>query len=228
MISPLPPSGNQLKVPSFMSNVIESKSTDYHLLRRVWHFAGVAAMVALYVFLNREQALMVAIGVTVTLGGMDALRLFIPALNRLLIRLFKPFLRQQETHSLTAASSMLIGVTISIALFPKEVLLLTLSMLAVADPVAALIGIRYGKDKLIGNKSLAGTSAAFAACCVLALAYFIYFDMFQDRLVLASVLVGVIGAFSEPVPIFKLDDNLIFPILSSSLTYGLFFLFGAL
>ncbi|NCN40807.1 hypothetical protein GW916_06100 [bacterium] len=211
-----------------MSTEIQRKASDYHLLRRLWHFLGVMAMVGLYLFLEKDEALWVACGVTLVLGGMDLLRLFIPPLNRVLTRVFKPFLREKEAHGLTAASSMLIGVTFAIALFPKDILLLTLGMLAVADPMAALVGIRFGKERLIGNKSLAGTTAAFLVCSVLALSYFTYFQLFQDRLLLVTVLVGLIGALSELVPIFNLDDNLTFPILSSSLTYGLFYIFGAI
>lgn len=210
-----------------MSEQIQRQASDFHWLRRLWHFLGVMAMFVLYLFLSQPQALKTALVISGILIGLDVLRLFIPFLNRLLIKLFGPFLRQHETHRLTAASSMLLGVTFSIFLFPKDVVLLSLLMLAMADPAAALIGIRFGKDRLLGTKTLQGTLAAFFICFLIALAYFSYFQILQSRFLLASLLVGVIGAISELVPLFKWDDNLTFPVISSSLIYGLFYLFGA-
>src|SRR5690606_1813448 len=101
-------------------------------------------------------------------------------------------------------------------------------MLAFADPLAAVIGIRFGKDRLIGHKTLQGSLGALAICALLGLSYFLYFGYFLDRLLLVTVLTGIIGALSELIPVYSLDDNLTFPIISSSLIYGLFFLFGAL
>ena len=43
-----------------------------------------------------------------------------------------------------------------------------------------------------------------------------------------ALLAGLIGAFSELVPIGKLDDNFVFPVLSATLLTGLLKLFGGL
>lgn len=211
-----------------MSKPIKQVASDFHWLRRIWHFAGVMAMVGLYVVLNERQALNLALMVSGTLITLDLVRLFIPALNKKLIVIFGPFLRAHETHHLTAATYMLIGVTVVVALYPKEVVLLSLLMLGFADPLAAVVGIRYGKDRLIGKKSLQGSFAAFVICALLSLFYFLFYHLFAERLLLVSLLGGFVGALSELIPVFKLDDNLTFPILSSSLLYGLFYIFGAL
>lgn len=211
-----------------MSKEIKQLASDFHWLRRIWHFSGVMAMVTFYLFMNEKQALTLALSVSALLIGLDLVRLFIPALNRKLTLVFGPFMRAHETHNLTAATYMLIGVTFSVAFFPKSVVLLSLLMLSFADPLAAVVGIRYGKDRLIGKKTLQGSLAALVMCALLSLAYFSYYQLFTDRLLLASLLAGLIGALSELIPVFKWDDNLTFPIISSSLLYGLFYIFGAL
>ncbi len=212
-----------------MAKKIEKLASDFHWLRRLWHFAGVMAMVALYLFLQEDEALYTALVVSGFLISLDLIRLLVPNLNKKLILVFGPFLRAHETHHLTAASYMLIGVTVSIALFPKEVVLLSLLMLALADPMAAIVGIRFGKDKLIGKKTLQGSIAAFLVCTALAFAYYFFYRIFpDDRLLLISVLSGTAGALAELIPVYKWDDNLTFPIISSSLIYGLFYLFGAI
>lgn len=47
-----------------------------------------------------------------------------------------------------------------------------------------------------------------------------------DRILIVSILSGLIGAFAELIPIFKLDDNFTFPVVSSIGLWLLFYLFG--
>lgn len=202
--------------------------TDLHLARRIWHFGTVLAMFAIYWFTPKPEALRLVVIVTVFLVSLDLSRLYIPSLNRLLIPIFKPVLRTHETKRPTAATFLLLGVTICIYIFSKPIMLLTLLMLAFADPLAAVVGTRYGKDKLIGSKSLQGCMAAFIACFFISMAYFYTLNLFTERLLLVSLLCGLIGTLSELIPIFNWDDNFTFPILCSSSLAGLFYIFGAL
>ena len=99
---------------------------------------------------------------------------------------------------------------------------------SVADPIAAFIGTRYGKDKLIGAKSLQGSLAAFVACFVLTLIYCIGFQLMTERLVIVALVCGLIGAVSELIPIAGLDDNFIFPLMCASFLTLAFRLFGGI
>ncbi len=135
-------------------------------------------------------------------------------------------MREHERHGFAGTTYLLLGVLIIIAFFPKPVCILSLLFLAVADPLASLVGILYGKDKICGPKSLQGSSAAFSACTVIAGIYFFTHHLMIDRLVIVSLLAGVIGAISELIPIFNIDDNLTFPIVSSGFLHALFWLFG--
>jgi dolichol kinase len=47
-----------------------------------------------------------------------------------------------------------------------------------------------------------------------------------DRVIVVSLLAGLIGALAELVPIAKLDDNFTLPVMSSLGLYILFYLFG--
>jgi dolichol kinase len=201
---------------------------DIHLARRIWHFAGVLVIFGLYWFLDQKTALIAAIGMSLLLIGFDISRLSIPVCNRLFTWMFRPVLRDSEKHRLSGLSFLMAGVTVIVLLFPKSVGLLALLFLAVADPLASYFGIRFGKDKLIGHKSVQGTFAAFVACFFIALGYFLYMDLMRERLFIVCLLAGLAGAFSELVPIFKLDDNFVFPVVSSALLTALFYVFGGL
>ncbi len=201
---------------------------DIHLARRLWHFFGVLFIFSLYWIVTPNQAVGLALGFSAFMIAFDWARLRNPRLGQFFVWLFGPFLREDERQRYAASTGMMAGITVIILLFPKTVVLLSLLFLAIADPAAAFIGVRYGKDKLIGNKSLQGTLAAFAACFLLALGYFSYMDLMTERLFIACLLAGLIGAFSELVPIGKLDDNFVFPVLSALLLTGLYYVFGAL
>lgn len=99
--------------------------------------------------------------------------------------------------------------------------------LAFADPIASYFGIMYGKDKILREKSLQGFLAAFVVCSLLTFAFLNSYDLFAERMVLISLLGGLIGALAELIPIGKLDDNLTLPVLSAVSLWGLFSLFGA-
>jgi diacylglycerol kinase (CTP) len=201
---------------------------DIHLARRIWHFAGVLVIFALYWVLSPRQALIASVAISVLLIGFDFSRLYLPFFNRLFTFLFRPVLRDSERLKLSGLSYLMAGVTVIVAFFPKPVGLLALLFLAVADPLASFFGIRYGKDKLFGHKSVQGTLAAFTACFFLSLGYFLYMDLMRERLFIVCLLGGLIGAFSELVPIFNLDDNFVFPVVSSALLLCLFYVFGGL
>ena len=77
-------------------------------------------------------------------------------------------------------------------------------------------------------KSVQGSLAAFIACFVLSLLYFSVINLMRERMFIVCLLGGLIGAFSELLPVGKLDYNFVFPVVSATLLTGLFYLFGGL
>lgn len=199
---------------------------DIHWARKIWHFVGVMLILVLYLNVTRDQALQIASFLTFLFVGNDLLRHVIPNLNKVLLQVFGPFMREHEKAGLAGSTYMALGVTIIIFFFPKTVVTLALLFLAVADPLASYVGVRYGKDKIVGNKSLQGSASAFTACAIIAAIYFFTHNLMTERLLIVSLLSGLIGAVSELIPIGRLDDNLTFPLLSSVLLYLLMFVFG--
>lgn len=204
------------------------KKSDIHYSRKIWHFAGVMFMVILYHNFSRPISLQLAtFGLVATLL-IELLRQNFAPFNKVVVNVFYPLMRSHEKNSLTGTTYMLAGVTIIIYLFPRNVVTLALFFLATADPLASYFGIKFGKDRLLGEKTLQGTLAAFAICTVIAFVFFYSRSLMVDRLVISSLLAGIIGAVSELLPVGKLDDNLTFPVISSSLLLVLFYLFGGL
>jgi diacylglycerol kinase (CTP) len=201
--------------------------SDLHLARRIWHAVGVLTVTAVYILVERSVALaLLSLSVIVFIVP-DVYRLSHPRFNQFFVRRLRLLLRDSEANSLSGVTFIIIGIYVTIFLFPKPVATLSLLFLALGDPAASIFGVMYGKDKLIGNKSLQGASAAFLVCATVALIFYLVSDILTERLVLATILSGLIGACSETISIKRMDDNLTFPILSGFFLLGLFHLFGA-
>ncbi len=156
----------------------------------------------------------------------DFLRQRYPALNDWALHAFKPIMRQSEAKNLAGTTYLLTGVLLVDVIFPRPVVALTLLFLAFADPIASYFGILYGKDKIFGHKSIQGFMAAFFVCTALTLFYLLVHNYLTDRLIVVSLLAGLVGAFAELIPIGKLDDNLTLPLMSAIGLSILFYFFG--
>lgn len=205
-----------------------AQRSDPHLARRLWHFAGVFSMFLLAWKCTPAVTIRLAFIVSGSLVTLDLLRLRFTWLNRKLIWIFRPVLRKAETERPTGSTYMLLGVTTIACFFPRPVLLMTLLFFSMADPMAAFIGTRYGKDKLIGPKSLQGSAAAFVSCFILTIVYCLVFHTMTQRLVIVGIVCGLIGAISELLPVGNIDDNFVFPVLCAALLTPAFILFGGL
>lgn len=159
---------------------------------------------------------------------LDVLRQRFPALNDFLVHAFRPIMRSGEERRLAGTTYLLSGVTLVALVFPRDIVSITLLFLAFADPIASCIGIKFGRDKIFGHKSLQGFMAAYFVCFVSSLAFMITHGYPADRVLVFCILAGLIGALSELVPIWKIDDNFTLPVLSSMGLFGLFYFFGFL
>lgn len=201
---------------------------DIHLARKIWHFLGVAVITVIYNNISRYTALSLTLTLAITFLIFDVIRLNVPEFNRFFVKFGSLLLREREKYTYTGTTALFFGVFFIIYLFPTRIVQLSLICLAIADPVASYFGIKYGKDKIFGNKSLQGTLAAFVSCTVIAVVFYSIENLMTFRILIASLLTGLSGAISEAVVIGKLDDNFSFPILNSFFLYFIFILFGAL
>jgi len=193
-----------------------------HLARKLWHATTVSVMAATFAWAPLEFSLWL-LGISLTLSSLvDFLRQRNPALNKVMVRMFSLFIRENEVHSWAGTTFLLLGVTFSVVFFHAPITLLSLLFLAFADPLASFVGIQFGRTKIFGHKSLEGALGAFLVCALISALFFIHHQVYTDRLLLVAVLCGIAGSLSELIPIGKLDDNLTFPVLSSFFLWGIF------
>lgn len=200
--------------------------SDLHLARKAYHVLGVLLIYWLYQELTRQQALTALVVACSFVTSMDLIRLRVPRLNRLAFTLFGLFLRREEASRVSGMTSLLLGVLFVVYVFPPEIANLSILFLAFGDPFASTIGVIYGKDKILPNKSLQGFLGAFLICTVVSVVYFQLTHLLFERWILASLVAGLIGAMSELVAVGRLDDNLSIPVVSGGLLWLMFWFLG--
>lgn len=203
------------------------KKSDIHWARKLWHMGGVLFIAFCYSQVSQATAVIGLAIVWLLFVPPDIIRQKNPQVNDFLVRYFRPLMRQHEFKKLSGTTYLLTGVLIVVLLFPRDIVLLTMLYLALADPLASLIGIKYGKDKLFGHKSLQGTLAAYVVCALLTFSFLQTHGILLDRIMIVTLLGGLIGCLAELIPIGNIDDNFTLPLVSATSLYALFYFFGA-
>lgn len=179
-----------------------------------------------------SQVTPVLISMLIPIATLEYLRFASSRFNRMYIAVVGPLMRENEKtgKQINGVIWYLVGLIIVLSIFPKDVSLLSIYLLSWADLAASTVGRAYGKytRKIIGNKSLAGSAAAFITGVVATL--FVYRFLFaqcaeynppstilyNEHLSKISVyglavIMGFAAAVSELLPV--VDDNFSIPII---------------
>ncbi len=189
--------------------------SDLHLARKLWHIGmGLLGLSFYFIFQYPLKDIIQFLIVFSTLTfAFDLIRLRVPRLNDLVQFFMRPFMRESEKNSLSGLPFYSLGVTMALILFPERIAVLSVLFLVFADPIASFFGILFGRDKILPNKSLQGSLAAFAVCYILSMVYGMHYSNPNINLLTFSLLAGLIGAVSELCSRF-VDDNLSIPVIS--------------
>ena len=118
------------------------------------------------------------------------------------------------------------AVLLTIVAFPKHIALVGIYSLAIADPLSAIIGIRFGKHKLTPTRTIEGSLAFFLSITIVSLVILTGFNGKFDLLILfVASLLGILATAFDMIPL-KLDDNLTIPLFTSAALWTICTLFG--
>lgn len=162
--------------------------------------------------------------------SLETMRHFNPRVNRWVCHHFRPIMREAEKTRVNSAIFYIFSIGFIYFTFPIEVTMLTLLMLAVADPIAGIVGVYWGRRQISPHVSLEGALGCFVACAGLAaLCAGLLFQTHLSglSLFLFSILSGLVGAVAEG-SFKKLDDNLIMPLISAPFLWILMKVFSIL
>jgi len=156
--------------------------------------------------------------------SMDVLRRYNDSIDKWITKSFSTFLRKEEIEEKKPLTSMffVIGTFLSFILFNYEIACIAILFLSFGDPIASIIGIKYGKFKIYGDKSLLGNLVCGLICGVINVLYLNYFSSNIELQSLNNInkfVIGLItGSLSElfPSTIFY-DDNSSIPVYAGTL-----------
>ncbi len=219
--------GARMAFNTNIKSTLKTKS-DVHLARKIWHFLGIVLIAIFYNNFSRQVGLSLSLSLAVSSLLLDFIRLHNERFNAVVIKIMSPIMRDRERNTYTGTTALFFGVFIVVWLFPERIVQMSLLFLATADPIASYFGIKYGKDKIVGEKSLQGALAAFVCCTVISVIFYFNEGLMTERILIVSLLSGLIGSVSELIAVGKLDDNLTYPVINSFLLWFLFRIFGGL
>ena len=138
----------------------------------------------------------------------DILRIKFALARRYFVFIFSKLLREDELEKdLTGATYLFWGMSATVFLFFKEAAVPALLFVTFADPVAAIVGKRFGKHRVF-NKTVEGFEGFFLTAVLIVVAF--------SPFGFWGFVIALLAALLELFPL-KLNDNLIIPIVSGFL-----------
>jgi len=201
---------------------------DLQLGRRLFHLGnGVATATAYGLFFTYEQIVRSFGVVACLIYIIDQVRIAYPeTVSRYAPWVNHTFVRAEERARESAMIPYAIAVLLTIIAVPKFAALVAIGTLAVADPLAAVVGIRCGRWRLAHNRTLEGSAAFFLATT--AIAFFVFrlgTAVAPSRLGWCAAAVGLVAAVFELLPL-RMDDNLTIPLFTGFATWAIAALCG--
>jgi len=187
---------------------------DLQLGRRLFHFTNGAVTATAYALLFTQAQVVRLFGITACLVYiLDRVRIHYPELLRRVPWVNERFFRAEEQLRESAMTPYAIAILLTILTFPKAVALIAIYTLAIADPLSAVVGIRWGRHRIVPGKSLEGSAAFLVATGAVAFSVLTWDspEASVGARIAASALIAVFAALCESLPL-RIDDNLTIPL----------------
>lgn len=171
--------------------------------RKVFH-AGTGIVVAwalLVPSLSRGQALLGLALAFALLSALDAIRLRRDDANALFFRLFGALASPREARGFASSTWYALGLLLTVALVPRPEAVSAVLVLGLADPIASVVGQRFGRRPLLGG-SVEGTLTFLTVALAILVARHAW---------PAAVPAAVVATLAERRS-WPLDDNLAIPL----------------
>jgi ceramide glucosyltransferase len=171
--------------------------------RKIWHLSFIWAPIAYYHWLENRDAVILSLIFLCLFVVLDLIRLNWNRGNVIAYRHFSWLLREQERKGFNTSIYFALSCFICALFFEKRVAVLCITVLCVGDPIAAIIGSKYGTVRIL-NKSLQGSLACFVSCFLVAQ------FLFEPTI---AFWAAITATFFELIS-SRLNDNLSVPIFT--------------
>ena len=178
------------------------------LYRKILHISTLFVPIFLFYY-DIEIILLLVYILVITFLSFDILRQKYLPLKIFYDRYFSSITRPSEQFELSGAFWCFMGILLTIQIFPKEIAIPSIFILSLSDSVAALVGIKFGKTKIL-SKTLEGSIAFLTATIVI-------INILSGLSFLYTVLISILLTITELISSRIYNDNIIIPLASGSL-----------
>ena len=191
------------------------RPTNY--ARSLFHVASGVVALSLIRLLPTRGWLMVAAGsLTLMAWTLETLRRQSDEMNDKLMRLFGKVAHPHERYRVNSSTWYLTALFLLASFAPMPAAEVAVMVLGVADPMAALVGRRFGKTKLYQNRSLEGTLTFFVSGSLVAVGTLAVFHSLPLSITIGlSLAAAGAGAIAELFS-SRLDDNFTIPTAAAA------------
>ena len=167
--------------------------------------------------LTSSQRLIVPLAFATFFWGLEAWRHFTDTGRRFLLWLFGPVAHPHERYRVNSSTWFGTALVIIGGLFGSLECAVALGILAVADPAAGLVGRRFGKTKLVAERSLEGTLAFVVVGAAISMGIMAIWHPELGWGARAGVALGA-ALFGGIAELFsnRVDDNLSIPVAAAT------------
>lgn len=166
--------------------------------------------VLIYYFSNKFTTLFIILPFLCIFVAIEILRLCVFRFNERLFNIFKFILKEKERKTLLTTTWFLVSVLLTVVLFRKDIAIMAMLFLIFGDSASAFFGLRFGRTRIVGNRSLEGSLAFFLACLIIGL----ILNFTKINISWPVVVLGALAAtIAELLPL-PVDDNFTIPLFS--------------
>lgn len=202
------------------------RPTNYK--RNVMHMTSwIVALVTIYVSGGGWLMLAVAGGICAAGWIMEISRRVVPGANDVIMRVFNPVAHPHEAHRINSATWYATALTLLAMSGSMLAAFLAVTTLGVGDPLAAVVGRRFGKTRILNGRSLEGSTAFFVSSTLACAA--VLFLLLPG---LAAAHVWILAAVSSLAAAItellckRVDDNFAIPLVTGLVAAGAAVLLG--
>jgi len=129
-------------------------------------------------------------------------------------------MREREQTQMTGTPFFVLGCTLSISLFVKEVAIASILFLILGDMTAALVGVSFGGEQVVvklgrdRKKSVEGSLAMLIVCFIIGTTMFATVHLCEYAILVGAIVATLTELWSEDY-LFGLNDNLTIPVFSA-------------
>ena len=193
---------------------------DLHLLRKLWHcLPGLSLALVLYFKILPVYAVVILLGLGfLTVSFIELLRLNHRQFNTWTIKFSKHIIRREELKQISGVPYYLGSCFLVLLIFNTHIATLSILYLAFGDPLASLVGIKYGagSHKFSNGKSIVGTLAGITVCMIITMIYGTAVNWSLATIFPLAFFGGLAGGLSETFVIDDINDNLFIPLVSAT------------